>query len=246
MPRHRTLMEAIDWSHKLLEERERILLRRLEAEHNNMRAALRWSQRSSETDFGIKLTAALWKFWYSRGYNNEGLRWMEAALKGSGDTNSAARAKALCRAGHLAIDLGDMDRGKMLVAESLDIRRRAQDKEVLAESLYFLALSRKMGSRMGMAWSLRSLGHRIGIAWCLEDFAHVALKQQQAERATRLFAAAEGQREALDNPLVAPERKDHDRALAATRAILGGETFGALWIAGCSMSMEDAIEYALV
>ena len=80
-------------------------LERLEAEHDNMRAALNWSlEKEPETAF--RLAGMLARFWEIRSDFSEGSRWLEAALRQSGHpdtvTEAATRAKVLSEAGTFA------------------------------------------------------------------------------------------------------------------------------------------------
>ena len=78
-------------------------LQRLEAEHNNLRAALRWALEH-EPLTALRLGSAIWRFWYARGHLTEGSRWLEEALlKTAGhDAPVVVRAEALTGAGVLA------------------------------------------------------------------------------------------------------------------------------------------------
>jgi hypothetical protein len=73
----------------------------------------------------------------------------------------------------------------------------------------------------------------------------VASKQQQPQRATRLLAAADALREALEYPLRASGKREHDQAIASSLSALGDAAFEASWNEGRSLSMDDAVAYAL-
>jgi predicted ATPase/class 3 adenylate cyclase len=94
---------------------------RMEIEHDNLRAALAWTQirtgalsvasppgwvDQSLADAGPRLVAALWWFWWLHSHLGEGLRWIEEALSTTLDSGTAtsirARASALAGAGILA------------------------------------------------------------------------------------------------------------------------------------------------
>jgi predicted ATPase/DNA-binding SARP family transcriptional activator len=49
---------------------------RLEQDHDNLRAALRWALDHRERAFGLRLAKNLWQFWRRRGYLNEGRQWV--------------------------------------------------------------------------------------------------------------------------------------------------------------------------
>jgi len=44
----------------------------LEAEHDNLRAAINWALRSDEVACGVRMVSALYDFWLARGYRHEG------------------------------------------------------------------------------------------------------------------------------------------------------------------------------
>ena len=81
-------------------------LQRLEAEHDNMRAALTWSLEK-EPETALRLAGMLARFWEIRSDISEGSMWLEAALRQSGRpdtvTEAATRAKALERGGDVRV-----------------------------------------------------------------------------------------------------------------------------------------------
>jgi hypothetical protein len=72
----------------------------------------------------------------------------------------------------------------------------------------------------------------------------VAGAEGDAERAARLFGAAEALREALGAPLPPVERAHYDRSIATVRAALGEKAFAAAWTAGRAMPLEAAVARA--
>ncbi len=52
------------------------MLNRLDAEHDNFRAALEWSMETT-VDKGLQLAAGLFRFWELRGYWFERLNWLK-------------------------------------------------------------------------------------------------------------------------------------------------------------------------
>ena len=96
-------------------------LDRLEAENDNLRGALSWALERGEPELGLHLAEAFWWFWEARGYFDEGRRWLEQALA-KGSRASSARARALDGVGHLALQLGEVDRAVAAAEEGLKLR----------------------------------------------------------------------------------------------------------------------------
>ena len=79
-------------------------LERLDAERDNLRAALTWATEDGEAEVGLRIGAALWRYWQLRGSATEGREHLERLLAqawrlevgagdGSGD-GRIARARA--------------------------------------------------------------------------------------------------------------------------------------------------------
>jgi non-specific serine/threonine protein kinase len=105
-------------------------LERLETEHDNLRAAMRWLLDRGESEEAARLGWALWLFWGIRAHFAEGRRSMEQALsaKGSEAMAASARAKALYVEAMMANYQGDHGSAESLAAESLGLFRELDDK----------------------------------------------------------------------------------------------------------------------
>ncbi|MEP7358979.1 MAG: LuxR C-terminal-related transcriptional regulator, partial [Anaerolineales bacterium] len=66
---------------ELIGPHQAVWLVRLEAEHDNLRAALAWSQAAAETEMGLRLAGAVWRFWFLRGHLLEGEQWLRRMLE---------------------------------------------------------------------------------------------------------------------------------------------------------------------
>jgi predicted ATPase/DNA-binding CsgD family transcriptional regulator len=114
-------------------------LRRLESDHDNLRAALRYLLDEDAGEMALRLVSALWSFWLARGYLGEGRRWLDEALaKTSYPVGS--RAQALYGAGLLAHYQSDYARARELCEESLMLSQSVDDERGVANALSGLAL----------------------------------------------------------------------------------------------------------
>ena len=66
------------------------------AEHDNLRAALHWAREQGDSEVGLRLGGALWRFWYIRGYNSEGRADLAAVLAGTDGRRRPARQSPGC------------------------------------------------------------------------------------------------------------------------------------------------------
>ena len=126
---------------------------RLEREHDNLRAALRWSldqvrpdgtEALVEPEAGLGLSGALGYFWYVRGYHSEGRRWLEEALgrasrdRDGAGLDSAARTRALIAAGPLLMVQAEYARSRFVLTEALALAEQRQDPAAIAEATTYL------------------------------------------------------------------------------------------------------------
>ncbi len=119
---------------------------RLEREHNNLRAALRWLLRQdgpggvAEHEAGLRLASALGWFWWTRGYIVEGARWLVEALDRAPNADPVTRTQALCRAGAMLAYQGAFDQAKPMLEEALALARRSQNPSWIAEAISYQGL----------------------------------------------------------------------------------------------------------
>ena len=83
------------------------------------------------------------------------------------------------------------------------------------------------------------------MSYPIEGLAILASAQNRMGRAARLIGAAENFYTPLRFEMSAKERAEHDRVIAAARLALGEEAFAKAWAEGQSMSLEEAVIYAL-
>ena len=102
----------------------------LDREHDNLRAALRWSS-AHDPATALRLAASLWRFWILRGHAVEGARWVERALAAA-PAPTRPRAAALIGLTGLDSRQGRSDRHRALGAEAMSIVRRIGDPEEIA------------------------------------------------------------------------------------------------------------------
>ncbi len=165
-------------------------------EHDNLRAALRWGVDTKDrTELALSLAAALWWFWYIRGYWTEGREWLTEVLTRGGSLSTSARAKALCGAGFLAWFQGDYGRAAVLSEEGVALSRRLGDKWALAFSLLTLGMVARRQDQYERALTLhdegltlfRELGNIWGIAQSLRLLGIVSWHRGEYARAAALF-----------------------------------------------------------
>ncbi len=104
---------------------------RLEAEHDNFRAALDFCSQDAareSAEAALRLTAAIYWFWFVRGYLSEGRSYLAAALeRDSGEADPKVRARALTGAGILAREQGDNAEARTRFTQSLQLAREQND-----------------------------------------------------------------------------------------------------------------------
>lgn len=168
-------------------------LAQLEAEHENLLAALAWCDAIDDgAEKGLRLAGSLWRFWETRGHYATGRSAIEEALsRGAVKERTEARAKALAGAGGLAWGLADYTQASAYHQESLEIHR-------------------EHGNKTGIAASLNNLG---AVAYQLGDYAEARSKYEESLAIKREQGDKQGVARSLNNlGLVTYEQGDYDTA----------------------------------
>jgi predicted ATPase/DNA-binding CsgD family transcriptional regulator len=176
---------------------ERLRLARLEADDENLRAALQWlieqgEQEQQSMEWALRLGGALERYWLPHGFGQEELDLIERALKQADGVSHAVLAQALYCAGHLALHLGQATLVQALGQDLLDRSREQGDKPGMARACYLLGSDATFVRGRDVArphtspsqalvfhqealalWS--ELGDVEGSAWALIHLARVAL-----------------------------------------------------------------------
>jgi predicted ATPase/class 3 adenylate cyclase len=163
-------------------------LDRLDAEHDNLAAAIRRSVEAGDAASSLGFVAALWRYWQRRGYLAEGRELAELVLGLDGiKRHPHELARALEATAGLAYWQGDFDAARARYEQALELQRRYGDDAGIANALWnlsftysvtqadpetagrlveeSLALYRRTGDREGTAKSLFALGN----VWYFQD-----------------------------------------------------------------------------
>jgi non-specific serine/threonine protein kinase len=215
-------------------------------EDDNLRAALEWnSAEPAGAQAGLRMAAALWRYWEIRGYLTEGRRWLERTLVATDGEVSQLRANALTGAGILAQIQGDYPAALAYHEASLAQHRQLGNPHSIAFAAHNLANVAGEQGDYARARQLyeesneiaRSSGDRHGTAIGLINLADVVSRQGDSATARSIFGEAVGLLRsmgdrfgtalAIDKSALAearagdPEtaRNLHDQALAISREL---------------------------
>jgi predicted ATPase/class 3 adenylate cyclase len=109
--------------------------RSLEAERDNVRAALGWALDAGEAQIGLRIAAAVWSVWPRRDLA-EGRAWLERLIAAPASRQrDACRARALASLGAVTLYLGEGAAGRAALEEAVAIARELRDARLLAYAI---------------------------------------------------------------------------------------------------------------
>jgi len=164
-------------------------------------------------------------------------------------------ALSLVNLGELAWRSGDLDMAERHYRESLSICEEAgaTDKQVLGGILNNLGEVERCRGNFEKAAGLyrqglilwHEIGDRMRVTLPISGLGGVAAGQGHPRRAARLLCASEAIRSSLDFQLDEVNQAEHDRMVVAAQGQLTRSDWAAACAEGRSMSLEEAVAYAL-
>ncbi len=179
-------------------------LDRLEAEHDNLRAALAWSLETrpaasgERAAIGLRLVQALVGFWYHHGHAAEGRQWLERALELASEEAGAPLARIAHGLGILLGEQGDPAAARPFLERGLAIWRELGDREQQSRELNSLGITYNQLGRWDDARSAleesiaiaRELGSEVRLAVALSNLGQLESVAGNFDRAARVLQEA--------------------------------------------------------
>lgn len=182
---------------ELFGSEQTIWVRRLEREHDNLRAALAWSLESGDGEAGLRMGGSLWRFWHIQSYAEEGRERLAAALAQAGTgSGTCLHAQALDGAAVLSMRAArDLAAAQAHYEEMLAIGHDLGDRKVTGTALNGLGhVALLRGDRRG-AHALfeqglglaREVGHTWEAAFALHCMGYLFVLQGECDTAWPLL-----------------------------------------------------------
>ena len=180
--------------------------------------------------------------------------YLEKAITEAGTVPRHSTGWALAYLGDLYILQDIREQARQMYEESVAHLRLLNNRNFLAYPLRRLAeLTIDSGNyKQATALCKESLelnlagGDQRAVIACLAGFAAIATARKKAIAAARLFGAVEFFLHTFSASLLPIDEKAYERNIAILRSQLDETTFDVMWAEGNEMTMEEAIEFALV
>jgi predicted ATPase/DNA-binding CsgD family transcriptional regulator len=246
---------------------------RLQIEHEDFQAALEHAAREEKADRLLRLVAALREYWRHYGFQKEGLAWAETALQWGSEVSDDLFADVLLTAGDYWLELGETERAREYLAQSVWLFEQIGDRRNSAYSKVLLAyadIEAANGIQKALEISRESLrimeevDDRSGIILVnnlLGEFARMAEDYQAAERYYRTclhLAEESGERlrvamQYANLGTLAVMSGDYDQADRLTRLALQlfldmgayySVFYDVVWLAGAALGKNQPVRAA--
>lgn len=133
----------------------------LEADVDNLRAALDWAEQRGAPESLLRLTASLWLFWEVRCRFEEATAWLHTALAAS-PAQTTTRAAALHGLGDISLFTLDIETVVAAGEEVVAIGEHLAESSVVARGLTVLGWGACFGGYRDTAWARDELSRVVG------------------------------------------------------------------------------------
>ena len=176
----------------------RLSLERMDAEHDNFRAALQFARELDEPSLELRLASALGDFWHYRSHLREGLERIREALKRDPGAPAEIRGPALGDATLIAIKQGDLETARQMAEEMSQLHAAAGDERGVGQSMTMLGVVAMAEERYGDSRALfeqskavrERLGDEHGVQSSLHNLGLVAMAEGDHGRARAELGSA--------------------------------------------------------
>jgi predicted ATPase/DNA-binding CsgD family transcriptional regulator/transcriptional regulator with XRE-family HTH domain len=212
------LQLAEEAAQELQGEQQSKWLDRLDQEHGNLHAAMQWmlelpdapgtgSETTNRINLALRMGSALGMFWSSRGYLDEGWKFMEQALSSYEGEVMPVLASAYGIASQLIMHLGNVDRAEILIERSIEGYRALGDRANLARVLRSAGWIAHQRGQIARAYSryeeslalFRDLDDHKGIAYTMINMAFILQTQGDCAQAATMLEEVITLQRALKN-----------------------------------------------
>jgi non-specific serine/threonine protein kinase len=191
---------------------------RLDADQDNLRAALAWTAERGPTETFLRLATALESYWVRRGQLVEGRTWLDRALGLCETAPFPLQAAVLRAASWIARHQGDLDRAEMLGEAGLALSREQGDALAVAYAVTILGFV--AGDRGEFARSRALHEEALAVGWSLGRPSWTAWSMRNLGRVAFLSGDGEAAEPWLEEALVLFRQEDHHVGMAYVQSEL--------------------------
>ena len=192
----------------------------LDAEQDNLRAALTWASEHDEGETFLRIAAALNSYWALGGLLVEGRTWLERALSVSENAPAPIRTAVVLACAWVARHQGDHGRARALGEEGLALAREQGDTTALAFALTLLGYVAEDQGRHARARVFHK--EALALGRCLSEPAWAAFSMRNLGKQALFAGDHETAERELEEALALFQREGHRYGAAVVLSELGG------------------------
>ena len=223
------------------------LLEALYVDHDNFRLALTWASANDVSTL-VRIVAAFWRFWYVRGFFDEGRRWVDLASERGGGQPPDLRGRVASGGTALAQRRGNSEAATVYAEQAVDLFRQSGNLQWLAPALCDLASVKTAPGETHEAERLyrealelaTESGDAVPLSSVLNNFAYFLLEQGDVVGAIPLLERGI----AISRDLSDAGMLTFELANLSVALLLTGETIGAVPVVREALELARALAFS--